>query len=140
MKPVGYPYLAAVAAGVLLLAGCGNGQDVEATERALERLQADLLERYDLERASASYDRSTGTAQTDLISVQGNATTDDETAILDMVREITRETWFSDVPEITRITVRIRPQDGGSRYDTGDVFGSLTVPAATLEERFGSRS
>ena len=125
---------------VLLLAACGGPErDVESTEVALSQLEQDLLDRYALDRASASYDRSTGVALPSLISVQVTATTDDEAAITELIRWIARDAWTSDIPEISRLTVRIRPQGAGARYDTGAVFGTLTVPAASLEDEFGPR-
>jgi hypothetical protein len=144
---------ALVAALVLLFAGAvgcsstSEGDDdqgdeqmqVEATEAALAALAEELGERPGIERAEATYDRSTGVALPSQLYVVAEVADEDPQEARRIVEEVTRATWDSAVPSISTLIVEVVTADDQLSVTTADVYGSLSLDRTELTERFGPR-
>lgn len=134
------PLLVAVLAGLVALAGCASEEEVEATQAALDQLEVDLGAMPGVEAAYASMEESTSVPNPTMISVTLVTTSEEEDEILEVIREVARESWHSDIPTIAGLTVDGSPDGSAQRYSTTEALG-VPSPVAQdeLEEEFGPR-
>lgn len=124
----------------LLVIGCASEEEMAATRGALDQLETELLDDHtELTEVTATWDVSTGVDRVEAISVRGRAELTDATGP-ELVERIAQDTWRSDIPAISTITVDvIDVDDPDARHSTSDVFDSYVTGRDELETRFGSR-
>lgn len=133
MTGLGAPARAILALLLVLATACASEDASASTEEALEALEAELLTRETVTWASADLDRSTGTDQPAAITVMARSSLTGESEITDLADAVLQTTWESDVPRISRITVRVSSEEADARHE------EIAVPRDELEQRFGPR-